>query len=70
MRRVSAIAGGAWVIIILLFFFLVPVVKMDIEPCIPRGTGYVSLSYRIFYVGMTRGGARLAWLTQNLAHCR
>jgi hypothetical protein len=70
MKRASAIAAGAWVIIILLFFFVVPVVKMDIAPCIPRGTGYVSISYRIFYFGMTHSGARFVWLTQNLAHCR
>jgi len=33
------------------FFFLVPIVGENIEPCSAQGHGYASLSYRFLHVG-------------------
>ncbi len=46
--RLAFVASGCAV----LFFFFVPVIKMDQMPCFLTGPGYSSLSYHFFNYGL------------------
>ena len=51
MRQRFVIAGVC-AVAFLLFFFLVPVIQMNVMPCHISGNGYSSLSYHIFNLGL------------------
>ena len=52
-----------------LFFFLAPVVWMDIIPCVPQGYGYSSFSRALFNIGEGYMNGHLFWMTENYANC-
>ena len=70
MKRGRTIVAGGLVAAFVLFFFLVPVVPMNIVPCFNGGDGYASLSYRLFYVGMTTTNGDFGWVAHNYSGCK
>jgi hypothetical protein len=68
MRRRNAAIGLAMVAVVA-FFFLAPAVPMNIIPCFSGGSGYASLSYRLFYIGEICLGGHFAWATFNDQNC-
>lgn len=60
---------GVFVVAFILFFFFIPVISMDIYPCLIGGEGYASLSYYIFHAGETMINGHLSWLSRNYAGC-
>ena len=70
MERGHLIAIGVFAVALILFFFLAPVISMNIYPClIGGGKGCASLSYYTFHQGETIANGQLRWLSQNLAGC-
>ena len=71
MKKRTALILAAGVFAFVLFFFLAPVVRMDIIPCQYFGSGYASLSYFLFNTGeayLSHQG-HFFWLTQSYANC-
>jgi hypothetical protein len=71
MRRRLLTAAVVVAVAFALFFFFVPAVPMNIIPCFfdGRGSGYASLSYRMFYSGEIYLGGHLEWAAFNAQYC-
>lgn len=69
MRRVW-FTFWACALAVLLFFFFVPIVWTNLEPClIIGGYGYSSLSHYFFNVGAIYQFGHLIWSNQSLTDC-
>lgn len=56
-------------IAVMVVFFVVPVDWMLVEPCIPGGFGYASLSFYFFSFGATYVAGQYRFLTTNMVAC-
>jgi len=70
MRRLTGIALAGIAVVVVVAFFFVPVVPMNIVPCVFVGNGYASLSYRLFYAGEIYLGGHFTWATFNDQNCK
>jgi hypothetical protein len=68
MRRRN-VAISLAIVAVVAFFFLAPAVPMNIIPCFNGGSGYASLSYRLFYVGEIYLGGHFSWANFNDQDC-
>jgi len=69
MKKRTTLIIAVCVPAFLLFFFLAPVVWMDIIPCMPYGSGYSSISRALFNIGEGYINGHLFWMTENYANC-
>lgn len=75
MKKRTKLTFAVCVLGFVVFFFFAPIVPMLIIPCQYYGSGYASLSYRLFHIGegyfpptpsVSRG---FYWLTESYANC-
>jgi Sec-independent protein secretion pathway component TatC len=69
MRRRFLTAVGVVAVAFALIFFFAPAFPMNIVPCFLSGSGYASLSYRLFYAGEIYLGGHFEWATFNDQGC-
>jgi len=69
MKRTTKMAVGVAVVVLMVFFFVAPVVWTNIIPCVNGGYGFSSLSYRLLHIGETFINGQFSWNTQAYSNC-